>query len=143
MNIDKKIKAKAHNLIHKAIKNNTLVKQPCSICGNKDSEAHHEDYSKPLDVIWLCRKHHLERHPKESKKIIFKCKQCGVLFAVPPSHAKRGNVGFCSTSCGTKYRNTHNNPTKDLMVREKISLHHFDVSKFKRDDKGKFIGREA
>lgn len=34
---------------------------PCLICGEK-AEAHHPDYSQPLDVVWLCRKHHLETH---------------------------------------------------------------------------------
>ncbi len=30
----------------------------CSDCGETKVEAHHEDYSKPLDVEWLCKKHH-------------------------------------------------------------------------------------
>jgi hypothetical protein len=32
------------------------------ICGNKKSEAHHTDYSKPYDVIWLCDFHHHQLH---------------------------------------------------------------------------------
>jgi len=30
----------------------------CGLLG----EAHHEDYSKPLEIIWLCTKHHAEHH---------------------------------------------------------------------------------
>jgi hypothetical protein len=39
-----------------------LKKQPCCICGNINGQRHHEDYTKPMDVIWLCSKHHAERH---------------------------------------------------------------------------------
>lgn len=45
-----------------AIRDGRLFRQPCGTCGNKKVEAHHEDYSKPLEVVWLCKKHHLERH---------------------------------------------------------------------------------
>ena len=47
----------------------TLERQLCNICGKK-ADAHHEDYSKPLDVMWLCRQHHIQRHMvKEAAKI--------------------------------------------------------------------------
>jgi len=45
-----------------AIKTGKLKKQPCEVCGNKKAEKHHEDYSKPLEVKWLCHKHHMEFH---------------------------------------------------------------------------------
>lgn len=38
-----------------------LHKQPCVICGNA-AQMHHPDYNKPLEVIWLCRDHHLQIH---------------------------------------------------------------------------------
>lgn len=42
-----------------------LIPQPCQICGSTENiEKHHEDYSKPLDVIWLCRIHHKHGHKK-------------------------------------------------------------------------------
>lgn len=40
---------------------------PCVKCGAK-AHGHHENYDKPLDVIWLCPQHHKDRH-KEMKKL--------------------------------------------------------------------------
>lgn len=34
----------------------------CTDCGIQAEEYHHEDYSKPLDVIPLCKPCHLQRH---------------------------------------------------------------------------------
>jgi hypothetical protein len=44
-----------------AVRAGRLIPEPCRICGGK-AQAHHDDYSKPLDVIWLCPIHHGERH---------------------------------------------------------------------------------
>ena len=49
---------KAHNAVQKAKYAGKLQKQPCEICGAPYVHAHHGDYSKPLDVIWLCPMHH-------------------------------------------------------------------------------------
>lgn len=57
-------RVKAHETISTALKRNKIKKMPCTVCGDKKSEAHHEDYSKPLDVTWLCRKHHREYDKK-------------------------------------------------------------------------------
>ena len=54
-------KYKAQNAVNNAIARGKLKKQPCKICGKK-AQAHHEDYSKPLDVEWLCHTHHAEVH---------------------------------------------------------------------------------
>ena len=35
---------------------------PCEICGSLTTHRHHEDYSKPLDIRWLCSRHHAARH---------------------------------------------------------------------------------
>lgn len=41
-----------------------LIKpMPCEVCGSKIRvEAHHHDYSKPLDVKWFCHQHHKQEH---------------------------------------------------------------------------------
>lgn len=54
-------KRDAGKQVYRALKSGALVRKPCERCGRK-AEAHHEDYSKPLCVNWLCRKHHRARH---------------------------------------------------------------------------------
>src|SRR5215207_7580125 len=59
-----RVAARTHQKVYYAITVGKLEKKPCQVCGNPKVDAHHEDYSKPLEVIWLCRKHHREIHKK-------------------------------------------------------------------------------
>lgn len=54
-------KRTAHNKVAYALRVGKLVRQPCEKCGSTHRvHAHHDDYSKPLEVRWLCPKHHAE-----------------------------------------------------------------------------------
>lgn len=44
----------------RAIRSGKIQKMPCEVCGDLNSEAHHDDYSKPLEVRWFCFRHHRE-----------------------------------------------------------------------------------
>lgn len=55
-------KRKAHIASGNALRDGKIKKEKCIICGSFDVEKHHYDYSKPLNVIWLCDKHHKEHH---------------------------------------------------------------------------------
>ncbi len=57
-----KDKIRVHKRVAKAIKSGRLVRLPCVVCDDPKSNGHHEDYSKPFDVIWLCRSHHVQLH---------------------------------------------------------------------------------
>jgi hypothetical protein len=57
-------KQKARDAVKSALRAGRSVKGPCAMSECKDTrvQAHHADYSKPLDVVWLCRPHHDELH---------------------------------------------------------------------------------
>lgn len=55
-------KWKARYATLNAIRDGKLKRLPCEVCGNEKTEAHHEDYSKPMDVKFLCFKHHRQVH---------------------------------------------------------------------------------
>ncbi len=57
-----KEKRSAHSIFWNGIKSGKVVKKPCEICGETKVHGHHEDYKRPLDVIWLCDKHHILWH---------------------------------------------------------------------------------
>ena len=60
------IKNRAHHEVGKAIQDGLLVRPDhCSECHRKGIiNGHHNDYSKPLEVEWLCCSCHRKRHPK-------------------------------------------------------------------------------
>lgn len=58
------IKVRAHQAVRRAINRGELKVLDCEVCG-AIAHAHHEDYEKPLEVIWLCARHHKERHANE------------------------------------------------------------------------------
>ena len=66
--LNNKIKRNASAMVRKAIKKGWLIKKNCEVCDNPKSQGHHEDYSNPLEVVWLCDKHHKIRH-KELRKL--------------------------------------------------------------------------
>jgi hypothetical protein len=52
----------ANTAVSNALRHGKLKREPCEICCDTRVEAHHEDYSKPLEVRWLCKAHHMARH---------------------------------------------------------------------------------
>jgi hypothetical protein len=55
-------KIAAHIVVQKALRKGLLTRQPCGLCGSENAHAHHPDYSKPMEIEWLCHVHHMERH---------------------------------------------------------------------------------
>jgi ribosomal protein S27AE len=51
-------RVEARNAVSYAIRRGKLKRKPCVVCGSEKVQAHHEDYLKQLEVVWLCRKHH-------------------------------------------------------------------------------------
>ena len=50
---------------HVYLRRGKLMREACVSCGSAQSQMHHPDYSKPLQVVWLCRPCHLALHAQE------------------------------------------------------------------------------
>lgn len=62
----KRVQALARSVAYLAIKRGRLERQPCEMGSDCKGQihAHHEDYTKPLRVRWVCHKHHFEEHAR-------------------------------------------------------------------------------
>lgn len=58
----------AHNAVSAAVFGGRLTAMPCEVCGAARTVAHHDDYTRPLDVRWLCQRHHMALHAKLRKE---------------------------------------------------------------------------
>lgn len=59
-------KASARAYLNVYVRRGKIVPQPCEDCGSMPTEAHHDDYSKPLQVRWKCRQCHRAHHKAEA-----------------------------------------------------------------------------
>lgn len=55
-------KAKAQHLLQRAVKIGKIKRGNCRDCNQPNAQGHHPDYSKPLEVVWLCPVHHSREH---------------------------------------------------------------------------------
>jgi predicted DNA-binding protein YlxM (UPF0122 family) len=70
------MKTRVRSATLKAIAEGKLLPQPCEVCGcairlpngNRGVQAHHDNYTKPLEVRWLCPKHHSQWHVHNEAK---------------------------------------------------------------------------
>jgi hypothetical protein len=59
---DARRRANCRSYTHVLVARGHLTKGPCEVCGISDVEAHHDDYSDPRRVRWLCVAHHRGVH---------------------------------------------------------------------------------
>jgi len=64
-----KVKQSARATALRALNKGLIIKLNCALCGSVESEMHHHDYSKPLDVNWLCHACHIDFHALENKAL--------------------------------------------------------------------------
>jgi hypothetical protein len=60
-----RLKATARSYAKVYLKRGLLARWACEECGNQEVQMHHADYSKPLEISWFCREHHLALHRKQ------------------------------------------------------------------------------
>lgn len=66
---EKRKRIKARCDLNHAVRDGKIKRLPCGRCGNEKVEAHHHDYNKPLDVIWLCKKCHWYEHTMKTSTL--------------------------------------------------------------------------
>lgn len=52
---------KARTAVSNAVRDGRLRRKPCMYCGKLRVHGHHHDYSKPLEVEWVCFRCHRDR----------------------------------------------------------------------------------
>lgn len=101
--IGNKHKQRAHTKVRKAVNNGTLPVEPCVVCGNHDAQAHHRDYGRPYDIVWLCPKHHSAVHNGDPAVVAAVAAQPERVYVPPPKAGFRRMVVQRCRRCGCAF----------------------------------------
>jgi ribosomal protein S27AE len=83
--------------LSRAVRDGRLTTLSCEKCGAEPTQAHHDDYSKPLVVRWLCARCHQQLH---HPRIPVRCVWCGKVDLKPKSRIHKDKTKrFCSAVC--------------------------------------------
>lgn len=93
-------KSNCRQKVNYAIEHEKIRRQPCQKCGEPNADAHHEDYSKPLEIIWLCKRHHKEIHVGQEYQTDVHVASMAAL-----THIRTTNKGK-TWKCRSKHRRT-------------------------------------
>lgn len=69
--MDEATKKAAQEETRQARQSGLIKPKPCQNCGYDDRRvvhAHHPDYSRVLEVVWLCRKCHAKEHSRLARE---------------------------------------------------------------------------
>jgi hypothetical protein len=58
-------KIHARTILNNAVRTGIIVRLPCEVCGDLKTHGHHDNYSFPLKVRWLCATHHSKIHARK------------------------------------------------------------------------------
>jgi ssDNA-binding Zn-finger/Zn-ribbon topoisomerase 1 len=72
-------KRRAQKAVERALATGQISRHPCEWCGAEKTQAHHDDYSKPLAVAWLCQSCHKRRHRELGAQASAKARSGGSL----------------------------------------------------------------
>ena len=123
-----KEKRSAHNAVFVRLKNGTLKKKNCEVCGEKKVDAHHEDYSKLLDIVWLCKKHHVKADIDRRERLMldtlcmekYKCSHCKNFFdrkdVMINSLNQKGIQYYWCRGCNSERARKYRKTTKGVIV---------------------------
>ena len=57
-----RVRPEGYKGAHAKVHLSGMRRHPCWVCGAEKVVAHHADYSRPLDVVFLCLSHHRQLH---------------------------------------------------------------------------------
>jgi hypothetical protein len=55
LSADQKLKDNCRSYAQVYLKRGKIQRLPCVTCASSTSQMHHEDYTKPLAIVWMCR----------------------------------------------------------------------------------------